>query len=218
MGSNHPQGDSDEKPAHKVTLTKGFFIGIHQVTQAQWKAIMGTEPSHFKGPNRPVENVSWDDCQEFCTKLSAHMKGRVKVRLPTEAEWEYACRAGTTTEYHFGDVIDPTLANYDGNYSWNGSPKGEYREQTTDVGSFPANPWGLYDMHGNVWEWCQDAKRTYTEADQTDPQSQSNEGSRVVRGGSWLSPPVFCRAAIRRRCERGRRNDGIGFRVAFRLD
>jgi formylglycine-generating enzyme required for sulfatase activity len=218
MGSNHPQGDSDEKPAHKVTLTTGFFIGIHQVTQAQWKAIMGTEPSHFKGPNRPVENVSWDDCQEFCTKLSAHMKGRVKVRLPTEAEWEYACRAGTTTEYHFGDVIDPTLANYDGNYSWNGSPKGEYREQTTDVGSFPANPWGLYDMHGNVWEWCQDAKRTYTEADQTDPQSQSNEGSRVVRGGSWCSYPDYCRAANRSWDVRGTRDFYLGFRVAFRLD
>jgi formylglycine-generating enzyme required for sulfatase activity len=144
--------EDDEKPVHRVTLTSGWFMGVHPVTQAQWKAVMGTEPSHFKGPNKPVEQVSYSDCQKFCTKLTKGQNGGATVRLPTEAQWECACRAGTTTEYHFGDVLNTDLANYNGNYSWNGSPQGLYREETTDAGSFPPNPWGLSDMHGNVWE------------------------------------------------------------------
>ncbi|MBY0459980.1 MAG: formylglycine-generating enzyme family protein, partial [Gemmataceae bacterium] len=209
-----------EKPVHKVTLTKGFFMGIHPVTQAQWKAIMGTDPSHFKGPNRPVEQVSWEDCQEFCKKFTASLNGRVTVRLPTEAEWEYACRAGTTTEFHFGDVINTDLANYDGNYSWNNSPKGTYRQETTDVGSFRANPWGLFDVHGNVWEWCQDWYAPYKDGDQTDP-CQFNKQSddyRVLRGGSWSSSPQGCRSAGRRRRAPASRYCDYGFRVCFRLD
>ncbi len=209
-----------EKPVHRVTLTEGYFLGVHPVTQTQWKAVMGTEPSHFKGPNRPVEQVSWDECQEFCTKLTAHLNGRGTVRLPTEAEWECACRAGTTTEYHFGDVINTDLVNYDGNYSWNDSPKGKYREETTDAGSFPANPWGICDLHGNVWEWCADWYTPYTADEQTDPcanDKQSNE-YRVLRGGSWSDYPQYCRAATRGRSAPAIRNDIIGFRVAFRLD
>jgi formylglycine-generating enzyme required for sulfatase activity len=220
MGSDHKNATDREQPVHKVTLTKGFFLGIHLVTQAQWKAVMGTDPSHFKGPNRPVEQVSWEDCQEFCKNLMAHLKSRVTVRLPTEAEWEYACRAGTTTEYHFGDVINADLANYMGNFSWNGSREGEYRKQTTEVGAFPSNAWGLFDIHGNVLEWCVDWYSPYSAEDQTDPRQlniQSYE-CRVLRGGSWYRLPAYCRAASRYWLGPARRNNSCGFRVCFRLD
>lgn len=218
MGSSHKKGFDSEKTVHRVTLTKGFYVGIHPVTQAQWKAVMGTDPSHFKGPNRPVECVSWDDCREFCEKLTAHLQGRVTVRLPTEAEWEYACRAGTTTEFHFGDVINTDLGNYDGNYQWNGSPKGEYRKETTDVGSFPANTWGLFDMHGNVWEWCEDRYGPYTGGGQSDPVNLNKQSvARVVRGGSWNGDPGYCRSAYRDWHRPGYRNYYVGVRVCFRL-
>jgi len=209
---------NDEQPIHKVTLTKGFYMGIYPVTQAQWKAVLGTDPSYFKGANRPVESVTWHECNEFCTKLSGLLKERVTVRLPSEAEWEYACRAGTTTEYHFGNVINTDLANYDGNYSFNDSPKGECRKETTDVGSFPANSWGLYDVHGNVWEWCRDAKRTYTAADYTDEDETISDNTRVMRGGSWRYSPANCRAAYRSRNMPAYRGCNCGFRVCFRPD
>ena len=207
MGSD--KGEEDEKPVHRVEVEQGFFLGIHTVTQLQWKAVMGTTPSHFKGPKKPVEQVSWNDCQEFCAKLTTHLNGRSVVRLPTEAEWECACRAGTTTHYHFGDVPSADLANYDGSYTWNGSPKGKNRKKTTDVGSFPANPWGLHDLHGNVWEWCADAYAEYTSDDQT------NDSSRVVRGGSWGNIPAYCRAAFRCGYAPASRGCSIGFRVCF---
>jgi uncharacterized protein (TIGR02996 family) len=211
----------DEKPVHRVTLTDGFFLGVYPVTQSQWTAAMDTEPSHFEGPNKPVERVSWDDCQEFCAKLTADLSGSATVRLPTEAEWEWACRAGTTTHYHFGDVLYPDLANYNGNYSWNGSPEGLYREETTDAGSHPLNPWGLSDMHGNVWEWCADWYGPYTGDDQTDPcvnKKQSNNIFRVLRGGSWFDGPEDCRAACRGRRAPETRDYDAGFRMCFRLD
>jgi formylglycine-generating enzyme required for sulfatase activity/serine/threonine protein kinase len=219
MGSEHLAGSADEKPAHNVTLTKGFFIGVHPVTQSQWKAITGENPSKFKGDNRPVEMVSWENCQDFCKKLTAQLKGRLTVRLPSEAEWEYACRAGTTSEYHFGDVINPDLANYDAGYSWNGSPKGKYRQETTDVGSFPANPWGLFDVHGNVWEWCEDWYGPYVAEKQTDPiQSQKHsEDRRVMRGGSWYNNPGRSRAAYRERKAPSACDSHYGFRVCFDL-
>jgi uncharacterized protein (TIGR02996 family) len=220
MGSNHPEGTDDEKPVHRVTLTKGFFLGIHPVTQAQWKAVTGSTPAYFQGKNRPVEQVSWDDCQEFCQKLSGHLKGHGTVGLPSEAEWEYACRAGTTTEFHFGDVITTDLANYNGKYTWNGSPKGKSRAETTDVGSFRANPWGLYDMHGNVWEWCQDWFRPYPEANQIDSEQSTEQSDEyhVLRGGSWINAPGDCRAACRYRYVPGFRRNIYGCRVCFRLD
>jgi uncharacterized protein (TIGR02996 family) len=211
----------EEKPVHKVTLTRGWFMGVYPVTQAQWRAVVETEPSYFKGPNKPVEQVSWDECQAFCAKLTAHSNGRAAVRLPTEAEWECACRAGTTTHYHFGDVPSADVANYNGEYSWNGSPKGTNRKTTTDVDSFPPNPWGLYDLHGNVWEWCADGYTKYTADDQIDPKrgmEQSDDNTRVLRGGSWRVYPQFCRAAGRRWIAPANRNDNFGFRVCFCLD
>ncbi len=208
-----------EEPVHAVALTRGFFMGIYPVTQAQWRAVMGTEPSRFKGPSRPVEAVSWDDCQEFCAKLTESQEGRGMVRLPTEAEWEYACRAGTTTHYHFGDVLNTDLANYNGAETWNGSPKGTKSEETTEVGSFPANGWGLCDMHGNVGEWCADAYGPYSTDEKIDKQNKSSVNSRVLRGGSWGTYPLHCRAANRGWNAPAIRSTGhLGFRVCFRLD
>jgi uncharacterized protein (TIGR02996 family) len=221
----------DEKPVHRRTLTDGFFLGVYPVTQSQWSAVMGTDPSHFKGPNRPVEQVSWDECQEFCAKLTAHAGGSATVRLPsaglsacrqvgipTEAEWECACRAGTTTHYHFGDVLNTDIANYDGTETWNGSPEGVYREETTDAGMFPPNPWGLYDMHGNVYEWCADQYRPYSADEQQDKIEESNNNSRVVRGGSWSGYPHGCRAAYRNGRAPAVRINYCGFRACFCLD
>jgi uncharacterized protein (TIGR02996 family) len=212
-GSQH----ESEQPVHRVTLTAGFFMSVRQVTQAQWEAVMGTNPSHFKGPIRPVEKVSWDDCQAFCTKLTAYQSGTATVRLPTEAEWEYACRAGTTTHYHFGDVPSADKANYKGLETWNGSMKGKHRKQTTDVGEFSPNVWGIFDLHGNVWEWCEDCYARYTGDDQTNP-CVSNDGPRMKRGGSWTDHPEHCRAASRSWAGRVFRGWGShGFRVCFRL-
>jgi uncharacterized protein (TIGR02996 family) len=211
----------DEKPVHRRTLTDGFFLGVYPVTQAQWKAVLGTDPSHFKGSNRPVETVSWDQCQEFCAKLTAHLGGSATVRLPTEAEWEWACRAGTTTHYHFGDVPSADRANYDGSQTWNGSKKGKNRQQTTGAGSFPPNPWGLFDLHGNVWEWCADASAPYTGDEQIDSVRKSDDSNNnmfVLRGGSWIEIPLLCRAAYRRRGAPDFRYYSVGFRVCFRLD
>lgn len=161
-----PEGEPEsydyERPQHEVSL-KPFYMGRYAVTQAQWRVVAGypqidrelnPDPSDFKGDNRPVQNVSWYDATEFCKRLSAKT-GR-EYKLPSEAQWEYACRAGTETPFHFGEIITTELANYRGTSTYNGSPEGEYREQTTDVGSFPANAWGLYDIHGNVFEWCED--------------------------------------------------------------
>jgi formylglycine-generating enzyme required for sulfatase activity len=140
--------DIEESPRHQVTVP-AFFAGKYSITQAQWQAVMGNNPSYFPGEKRPVENVSWDEAFEFCGKLS--QKTRKKYRLLSEAEWEYACRAGTTTPFHFGETITPELVNYDGRLPYANASIGLYREQTTDVGSFPPNAFGLYDMHGNVF-------------------------------------------------------------------
>ncbi|MDB9398545.1 bifunctional serine/threonine-protein kinase/formylglycine-generating enzyme family protein, partial [Microcystis aeruginosa CS-567/02-A1] len=155
MGSpaGEAQREDDEGPQRQVRVP-GFFMGKYAVTQAQYQAIMGTNPANFKGEKRPVETVSWDEAVEFCTKLGQRT-GKT-YRLPSEAEWEYACRAGTTTPFYFGETITTDLVNYNGNFPYASAPKGEYRQQTTDVGNFPPNSFGLYDMHGNIWEWCQD--------------------------------------------------------------
>jgi formylglycine-generating enzyme required for sulfatase activity len=157
MGSSREEeGRRDNETRHQVTLTKGFYLGAYTVTQEQWQAVMGNNPSyHRDGKTLPVENVSWDDCQEFLRKM-AKKDGRV-YRLPSEAEWEYACRAGTTTPYHYGETISTDQANFDGTTLPSGKGgSGTFRNKTTPVGSFPANAWGLFDIHGNVWQWCAD--------------------------------------------------------------
>jgi len=190
-----------ESPQHQVTVP-AFFAGKYPITQAQWQAVMGNNnPSQFRGEKRPVENVWGNMDVVFCGKLSE--KTGKKYRLLSEAEWEYACRAGTTTPFHFGETITPDLVNYDGGYYEGGSPyrypRMEPREQTTDVGSFGPNAFGLYDMHGNVWEWCSDRWHyNYNDAP-TDGSSWETGTSygRVQRGGSWYGDAVNCRSANR---------------------
>jgi formylglycine-generating enzyme required for sulfatase activity len=205
------------RPIHTVTLS-GFLIGQTPITQAQWQAVMGTNPSRFQGfaesPQLPVERVSWEDAVEFCRRLSA-LSGDLYT-LPSEAQWEYACRAGTTTPLAFGDTITPELANYDGSHSYANSPKGINRQQTTPVGMLPANAWGLHDMHGNVWEWCADFwHESYAgaPADGTTWLSGGRQNRRLLRGGSWNSPPRDCRSACRLSVHPGWGGSTLGFRV-----
>lgn len=193
MGSEN--GESDEKPAHRVTLS-AFKMSKYEVTQQQWRAVMGTNPSSFKNcDDCPVETVSWNDVQAFIQKLN-QQTGK-NYRLPTEAEWEYACRAGTTTPFNTGNNLTTNQANYNGNYPYLTNAKGEYRQKTTPVGSFSPNAWGLYDMHGNVWEWCQDRYGDYSSSSQTNPTGASSGAYRVLRGGSWDYSAGFCRSASR---------------------
>ncbi|WP_243406989.1 SUMF1/EgtB/PvdO family nonheme iron enzyme [Cuspidothrix issatschenkoi] len=203
-----------ESPQHQVNVP-AFSMGKFVVTQEQYQQIMGKNPSHFtkKGAKRPVEKVSWNNAVEFCQKLS-QKTGR-EYRLPSEAEWEYACRGGTTTPFHFGETITTDLANYNGTYIYASEPKGKYLQQTTDVGSFPPNAFGLYDMHGNVWEWCQDDWHdNYANApkDGSDWTSQS-DNAKVLRGGSWFSLPKFCRSVSRGYYSRDNHYYPFGFRV-----
>jgi formylglycine-generating enzyme required for sulfatase activity len=215
---------SNEK-LHTVTVPT-FFMGCTLVTQAQWRSI-ATLPkiqtqlkpnlSNFKdNDNHPVEQLSWDEAIEFCLRLSKKT-GRT-YRLPSEAEWEYACRAGTTTPFHFGETIDATLANYDGNVTYGKGVGGQYRESTTPVETFPPNPWGLYDMHGNVYEWCQDdCESDYNQCPNDGSanltKSQKSSSSKVLRGGSWVSLPRDCRSASRRDTSRAYLSLNVGFRV-----
>ena len=210
MGSN--DGGGDEKPVHKVCLDD-YYIGRTEVTQALWKAVMNNNPSNFKGDNRPVEKVSWNDAQEFIKKLN-RMTGK-ELRLPTEAEWEYAARSGTTTPFNTGNCLSTNQANYDGNYPYEGCTKGTNRKKTTDVASFAPNAWGLYDMPGNVWEWCQDwyGGSYYKNSPSNNPQGPSSGSYRVNRGGSWRSIARDCRTAYRSRSTPVRRNRSIGFRL-----
>jgi len=207
--------EDDEGPQHEVTVPQ-FLMGKYQVTQAQYQAVMGENPARFtdNGANRPVEQVSWNDAVEFCQRLS-QQTGR-EYRLPSEAEWEYACRAGTTTPFHFGPTITPDIANYNGNYTYGSGPKGEYREQTTEVGSFPPNAFGLYDVHGNVWEWCLDHWHDSYDGAPTDGSAWTTGGDeslRVLRGGSWNHNPRLCRSADRYGGARAYGYYLIGFRV-----
>jgi sulfatase modifying factor 1 len=201
MGSPKEEvGRFDNETPHKVTLTKGFYMGVHAVTQEQWQAVMGNNPSNFKDEkNLPVDTVSWDDCLEFIKKLRE--KDKKQYRLPSEAEWEYSCRAGTKTPFHFGETISTDQANYNGNFTYGDGEKEVYRNKTTPVGSFPANAWGLHDMSGNVYQWCQDWYGEYPQKDVIDPQGPEKGESRVLRGGSWIGSPVYCRSAYRSRIE-----------------
>ena len=214
MGSpkNEAGRTNSEGPRHQVTV-KSFFIAKYPLTQAQYQSIMGYNPSHFKGDNRPVEKVSWDDAVEFCQRLSQNTGKNYK--LPSEAQWEYACRAGTMTPFYFGQSITPNLVNYDGNYSYAAAQKGEYRQQTTDVGTFPPNAFGLYDMHGNVWEWCEDDwEENYINASKEGDALINRAGeSKVVRGGAWLYFAGCCRCSMRNQGLYNARHHYYGFRV-----
>jgi formylglycine-generating enzyme required for sulfatase activity len=219
MGSpaNEAERYNSESPQHQVTVNS-FFIGKYPLTQAQYQAILGSNPSYFKGNNRPVETVSWYDAVLFCQKLS--QRTGKNYRLPSEAEWEYACRAGTETPFSFGDNITTDLVNYNGTYPYKSAPKGKYREQTTDVGTFPPNAFGLYDMHGNVWEWCEDDwHENYINAptDGIDWNSWSGSNEKIVRGGSWYNYPSNCRSANRLWNSRVDRYYYLGFRLAVSL-
>ncbi|MBE9232842.1 formylglycine-generating enzyme family protein [Cuspidothrix issatschenkoi LEGE 03284] len=203
-----------ESPQHQVNVP-AFSMGKFVVTQEQYQQIIGKNPSYFteKGAKRPVEEVSWNNAVEFCQKLS-QKTGR-EYRLPSEAEWEYACRGGTTTPFHFGETITTDLANYNGTDTYASGPKGKYLQQTTDVGSFPPNAFGLYDMHGNIWEWCQDDWHdNYANApkDGSDWTSLS-DNTNVLRGGSWILNPEYCRSACRFCYVAGFVNYYYGFRV-----
>ena len=215
MGSpSDESGGFDDEKLHKVTLTRGFYMQTTEVTQGQWKAVMGNNPSRFKkGNDYPVEKVSWNDVQEFIRKLN-QKEGGNKYRLPTEAEWEYACRAGSTTPFSFGRCLSTDQANYNGHYPLSGCSKGKYREKTVSVANFLPNDWGLYDMHGNVWEWCQDWYENYSSGSVTDPKGPSSGARRVGRGGSWDDGARLCRSANRADGSPGNRDDGLGFRLS----
>lgn len=215
MGS--PKDELEKKPdetQHKVTLTKGFYMGVSTVTQEQWQAIMGQNQSKFRGErNLPVETVSWEDCQAFIKKLRE--KDKEQYRLPTESEWEFACRAGTTTPFHFGNTISTGQANYNGDLTpYGNGMKGVNRHRTMPVGSFPANGLGLHDMHGNVWQWCQDWYGDYPQEAVVNPQGPEKGDRRVLRGGS-CSFPVICRSAFRYGVRPSYRSENIGFRICF---
>jgi len=194
--------------SYPVTLSRPFYLGTYQVTQAQWTAIMATNPSKFKGDNRPVERVSWNDCQEFIRKLNSK-EGTDKYRLSTEAEWEYACRAGTTTRFCFGD--DETMLSQCAWFTKNSA------NETHPVGQKKANAWGLYDMHGNVWEWCQDWYGGYTKSAVTDPSGSGSGSFRVLRGGCWSDNAKCSASAYRYGNVPGYRRGNLGFRLARSL-
>ena len=226
MGSPEDEAEriKSEGPQHHVQL-QGFFMAQTSITQAQWQVVAGwqklqrdlnSDPSHFKGPNRPVERVNWEDAIEFCNRLSQRT-GR-HYSLPSEAQWEYACRAATTTPFHFGETINSELANCDATDAYGDGPKGLYRRETTDVATFPANPWGLHDMHGNVWEWCQDQWHTnYNGAPQDGSawvdHDVKNDKQRLLRGGSWHDFPWRCRSAYRNHLGPDYALNFVGFRV-----
>ena len=213
MGSPtyEPERDDDETQ-HRVKVSD-FYMGKYEVTQAEWESVTGTNPSTFKGANLPVENVSWEDCQAFIQALNR--KTGKTYRLPTEAEWEYACRAGTITPFSTGGNLTTEQANYDGNNPYNNNRKGQYREKTVAVDSFNPNAWGLYNMHGNVYEWCSDWYGGYESGLAENPAGPTTGSSRVLRGGSWYGGAMHCRSADRGSNTPGRRYGNIAFRLVF---
>ncbi len=245
MGSPESEVERyDDETQHKVTISKDFWMSQYEVTQAEWEAVIGNNPSYSQGANLPVEQVSWYDAIEYCNKLSEKEgltpayridKGRNDpnnenkhdvvrwlvtwdreangYRLPTEAEWEYACRAGTTTPFSTGNNLTTNQANYNGNYPYNENAEGEYQERTTAAGSFPPNAWGIYDMHGNVWEWCWDWYDDYSENNQIDPSGAASGTGRVLRSGCWGSGGRGVRSANRGSLTPDHWYDVYGFRL-----
>jgi formylglycine-generating enzyme required for sulfatase activity len=245
MGARETEAESSnrERPVHRVTLGE-FLLAQTPITQTQWRAVAQwqrleqedrelwpvsldpdpvtklKDPEPFQAEQRPVVNVSWHDAMAFCQRL--RLRTGKNYTLPSEAQWEYACRAGTTTPFHWGATISTELANYDGRGVYGDGDKGEYRRRRVDVASYPANPWGLHDMHGNVWEWCADNWHdNYIEALKDgrawiDEEAKENDEKikiRLLRGGSWGSPPAFCRSAARLERQQDARSNSIGFRI-----
>lgn len=221
MGSppNEPFRDQDESQ-HKVILTKPFYIQTTEVTQGQWKALMGQNPSYFKGcgDRCPVERVSWFDCQRFVERLN--QKGEGRYRLPKESEWEYVCRGGTSSAFHWGEAVDCAKGMF-GNNSLRGvamcvgyiERRGLKRDSPAPVASYPPNPWGVFDMHGNVWEWCEDWYAPYPEGEISDPKGGDSGEMKVRRGGSWFKFGTFCRSANRNFAHPASRYYTTGFRL-----
>ncbi|MDR0380257.1 MAG: formylglycine-generating enzyme family protein [Candidatus Accumulibacter sp.] len=210
MGSDKksdPDSSDDETP-HRVRISKPFYLGRYEVTQAQWEDVMGSNPSKFRGGSNPVERVSWNDVQAFIQRLNQR-EGHNHYRLPTEAEWEYAARAGTTTRYSFGDDVNSL-----DRHAW-------YEDNSDDrphpVGQKEPNPWGLYDMHGNVWEWVQDwyGRKYYAQSSANDPRGLSRGASRVLRGGCWSRDAKYLRSAYRGSLSPDFRGGSGGFRLVF---
>lgn len=232
MGSPESEAERHERegPQHLVRITQGLWLADTACTQELWQALMGKNPAYFHeqnrgGPQHPVERVSWLEVQEFLNQLGKHLPAAT-VSLPTEAEWEYACRAGNSTPFSFGEQINPGLANYDGRFPYAGGKRGEYRERSLPGRSFSPNAWGLYQMHGNVWEWCADGRRHYGQEAVTDPGLEQalapllnaqEEMGRVLRGGSWRVNAHFARSAYRFADAARFRNGRIGFRLALRF-
>ncbi len=204
MGASDAGAHSDEQPVHRVTISRPFYLSTHEVTQRQWLAVMETNPSFFKGDNMPVEQLPWYDITLFIHRLNQREK-TASYRLPTEAEWEYAARAGTQTAYSFGDDVSqlPT-------YAWF---KANTTKKPRAVGQRAPNPWGLYDMHGNVWEWVQDGYGPYLPQAVTDPVGSEDVSHRIIRGGSWIDTAEKCRSSYRLYRHPVDRDGTIGFRL-----
>ena len=219
MGSPEKEPERfDNEAQHPVTLTHDFWLADTAVTQALWQAVMGENPSYFNlgedSINWPVEQVSWDDCQVFIQRLNKLLP--LNARLPSEAEWEYVCRAGTVTPFSFGSELTTEQANYNGNVPYHRGSQGVYRSTTVDVRHFALNPWGLYQMHGNVWEWCQDwYQGDYEQNSLVDPVGPAEGLQRVLLGGSWISGGGNLRAAFRRGLPPDGANVGTGLRLAL---
>jgi formylglycine-generating enzyme required for sulfatase activity len=229
MGAPEDEAESyeGEWPQHRVVLSNGFWLADTTCTQALWQAVMGSNPSRFVaekqgGMMHPVEQVSYLMVQDFLQRLQISLPA-CSLTLPTEAEWEYACRAGSTTAFYFGTSISTAQINYDGNYPYAGGQKGEYRGATVAVKALPANAWGLYQMHGNVWEWCADTMRTYKVTAAYDPGLEQalatafdTEAARVLRGGGWGNDARGARSAFRIHDQPGGLSFNIGFRFVLR--
>jgi len=220
MGSSGDEpGRHPDEVQHRVVISRGFYMSATEVTQGQWQRVMGSNPSQFDacGDRCPVETVSWEQAHEFIRALNDR-KENGRYRLPTEAEWEYACRSRTASAFAFGDCLSPDLANYDGTHVISGCPEGVYRKRTVPVGSYPANAWGLYDMHGNVWEWCQDWYARGSGRTAVDPSGPAGGKYRVIRGGGWDFFDHDCRSANRDRSAPNLGLPYIGFRLVKEAD
>jgi formylglycine-generating enzyme required for sulfatase activity len=218
MGAPKGESDDDERPQHEVTIPP-FFMGKYPVTQEQWKAVMGSlPPCRCPGDKRPIDRVSWEDAVKFCQRLSNQIER--SYNLPSEAQWEYACRAGTTTPFYFGETLTADVANYNGEFTYWAEPKGIYRHEALEVGSLPPNTFGLYNMHGTIWEWCADPWHPdYTGAptDGSVWEAGGDPSLRIVRGGSWHDNPQICRSATRLKLNPAAGEDFVGFRIVTQL-